>query len=104
MKIKKGDKVKILSGKDRGRVGTVELVLGKSREVLVGGLNIFKKHSKPRKEGDKGGIIDKSRPLAIAKVALVCPKCGMVTRVGYKITNLGKKEKNRICLKCKAEI
>jgi len=105
MKIKKGDKVKILLGKDRGRIGTVELVLGKSRQVLVGGLNIFKKHSKPRKEGDKGGIIDKSRPLDIAKVVLVCPKCGKTTRVGYQIIKgENKKEKRRICLKCKVEI
>lgn len=105
MKIKKGDKVKILLGKDRGRIGTVELVLGKSRQVLVGGLNIFKKHSKPRKEGDKGGIIDKSRPLGIAKVALICPKCGEKTRVVYRIINReNKKEKRRMCLKCKVEI
>lgn len=101
MKIKKGDKVKIQAGKDRGREGTVELVLEKTNEVLVGGINIFKKHSKPRKEGDKGGIIDKSRPLAVAKVALICPKCGRITRVGYHLVG---DDKRRICLKCKAII
>ncbi|PIS14440.1 50S ribosomal protein L24 [Candidatus Shapirobacteria bacterium CG09_land_8_20_14_0_10_39_12] len=101
MKIKKGDKVKILIGKDAGRTGTVEFVLGKKNEVLVGGLNIFKKHAKPRGEGDRGGIIDKSRPLNVAKVALICPKCGKTARVGYR--TIGGK-KNRICLKCKTEI
>ncbi len=101
MKIKKGDKVKILLGKDRGRSGTVEFVLGKSSEVLVGGLNIFKKHAKPRGEGDRGGIVDKSRPFNVAKVALICPKCGKTARIGYRTTG---DKKNRICLKCKAEI
>lgn len=101
MKIKKNDKVKILAGKDKGKVGTVEYVSAKNGEVLVNGLNIFKKHSKPRKEGEKGGIIDKSRPLNVAKVGLICPKCGIVTRVSYQITG---KEKNRTCAKCKAII
>jgi len=100
MKIKKGDKVQILQGKDRGKTGTVEFVLAKSGKVLVGGLNIFKKHLKPRGEGDKGGIIEKSRPLAVSKIGLVCPKCGKAGRVGYKV--LGE-EKKRICLKCKGE-
>jgi len=101
MKIKKGDKVKILLGKDRGQEGTVELVLGKTQRVLVSGLNIFKKHMKPRTEGEKGGIIDKSRPLHISKVGLICPKCGKAVRVGYQ--NVAEK-KVRVCLKCKAEL
>lgn len=101
MKIKKGDKVKIRAGKDRGREGTVELVLGKTSEVLVSGLNVFKKHSKPRREGDKGGIIDKFRPLNIAKVILICPKCSKITRVGFRLNGGMKK---RFCLKCKEEI
>ena len=105
MKIKKGDKVKILAGKDKGRTGTVEIVLEKSGEVLVGGLNIFKKHSKPRKEGEKGGIVDKSRPIKSSKVILICPKCGKTTRVGYQLgSKKDKKEKRRICQKCQAEI
>jgi len=101
MKIKKGDKVKILIGKDRGREGTVEVVLAKEKKVLVAGLNIYKKHTKPTKEGEKGGIIEKSRPIDIAKVALICPKCQQPTRVGYQVTG---GEKQRICKKCKAII
>jgi len=101
MKIKKQDRVKILSGKDRGQTGVIEMVLTKEDKVLVAGLNIFKKHVKPRGEREKGGIIDKSRPLHVSKVALVCPKCGQQVRVGYrKVAD----KKIRICLKCKAEI
>ncbi len=101
MKIKKGDKVKILLGKDRGREGTVEVVYAKEKKVLIPGINVFKKHTKPTKEGEKGGIVEKSRPLAVSKVALICPKCSQTTRVGYQIQG---KEKIRICRKCKAPI
>lgn len=103
MKIKKGDKVKILQGKDEGKTGTVDRVFEKNGSILVGGLNLYKRHSKPRGQGDKssGGIIDLSRPLKISKVALVCPKCNKDTRVGYRISG---KEKVRICRKCEAEI
>lgn len=101
MKIKKGDKVKILLGKDRGQEGTVEMVWGKKQAVLVSGLNTFKKHVKPHGEGEKGGIIDKSRPIGVSRVRLVCPKCGKAVRVGYQTVA---EKKVRICLKCKAGI
>jgi len=97
MKIKKGDKVKIILGKDRGREGQVEKVFPKSRKVLVAGLNVYKKHVRPKKEGEKGGVVEISRPLLISKVALICPKCGQTTRVGYQISG---EEKLRICRKC----
>ena len=98
MKIKKGDKVKIILGKDRGREGQVEKVFPKSGKVLVAGLNLYKKHVRPKKEGEKGGVVEISRPLAVSKVALICPKCGQPTRVGYQLSG---KEKIRICRKCK---
>ncbi len=103
MKLKKGDKVKIMLGKDRGKTGTIDRVFRKKDEVLVGGVNLYKKHLKPRSEQDKssGGIIDKTRPLAVAKVALICPKCGKITRSAF---SLNKGEKSRICRVCKAEI
>lgn len=103
MKIKKGDKVKVMLGKDRGKTGTVERVFQKKGTVLVSGVNLYKRHLKPRSEQDEstGGIIDKVRPLAIAKVALICPKCGKITRVGY---SLAQGEKKRLCRACKAEI
>lgn len=102
MKIKKGDKVKVLLGKDRGKTGVVEQVFQKKGELLVGGVNIYKKHVKSRGEkGNTGGIIDKTRPLAASKVALICPKCAKITRPGYQKLAEGK---NRICRVCKAEI
>lgn len=92
MKIKKGDKVRVLLGKDRGKTGTVERVFVKTSMVLINGVNTYKRHTKPRKEGDQstGGIIEKVRPLLMSKVALICPKCGKMTR-------------SRICNKCKNE-
>lgn len=101
MKIKKGDKVQILQGKDHGKTGNVDLVFAKTGKVLVNGLNLVKKHTKPRGEGQTGGIIDKSVPLLASKVALICPKCSKKTRVGYRTVG---GEKKRICLKCQSEI
>jgi len=101
MKIKKGDKVKIIAGKDRGREGVVEKVMPKRRKVVVTGYNLYKKHIRPRREGEKGGVIEIARPLDIAKIALICPKCKKATRVGYKIQG---REKFRICRKCGEKI
>jgi len=102
MKIKKGDTVKILIGKDKGRTGKVGKILGKARKVIIPGVNIFKKHVKPAGEGKPGGIIEIARPILISNIALVCPACNKPTRVGYQITKLN--EKQRICRKCKAII
>lgn len=101
MKIHKGDKVKIIKGKDRGKDGVVEKAIIKHNQVLIAGINLFKRHTKPRAEGQKGQIVEMARPITIANVALICPKCKLPTRVGYQINN---KEKVRICKKCKMEI
>lgn len=101
MKLKKGDTVKILLGKDRGRIGKIERVLRKKGLVVVGGVNIYKKHLKKRGENQPGGIVEISKPLPVAKVALVCPECDRATRVGYKIVR-GKKI--RICKKCRKPV
>lgn len=101
MKLKKGDQVKVMAGKDRGKTGAVEKVFADRNRVAVAGVNVYKRHTKPRAEGPKGGIIDFVRPITVANVALVCPKCKQVTRIGYKITA---KEKVRICRKCEQEI
>jgi len=103
MKIRKGDKVQILLGKDRGKTGTVDRVFVKKGEVLVGGLNIYKKHVKPRGERSKAnsGIIDYPQPLAVSKMALICPHCGKISRIGFKLVA---KKKVRICRLCKTEI
>lgn len=100
MKIKKGDKVKVLLGKDRGKEGTVEFVLGKKDRVFVGGANLYKRHVK-KMQNMEGGIIDIPKSLNISNVALICPSCKKATRVGFKIAG---NEKLRICKKCKKEI
>lgn len=98
MKLRKGDEIIITGGKDKGRRGKIERVDSKAQTVLVLGVNIYKRHVKRRDEKNPGGIIDFPRPLPIAKVALICPKCKKPTRVGFLVTD---KEKQRICKKCK---
>ncbi len=101
MKLKRGDKVKVVAGKDKGREGTIEKIFPKKMKVLVSGVNVYKKHSRARGQGQTGGIIDIVFPLPSSAVALICPKCGSQTRVGFQIT---KGEKLRICKKCKEVI
>ena len=101
MKIKKGDTVQILSGNDKGKQGEVLEVIPKTEKILVKGVNIRKKHVKPRKQGEEGGIISVECAIPAAKVNVVCPKCGKHTRVGYVVED-GKKF--RICKKCNSKI
>lgn len=97
MRIKKGDTVLIISGDDRGRKGKVIKVIPKKQRVIVEGINIQKKHQKPRREGEKGEIVEKPGPIHISNVKLICPKCQKPTRVSRKIIE-GKKY--RACKKC----
>ena len=100
MNIKTGDTVVLLTGdeKYRGKSGKVLEVSPKEGKVIVEGLNIVKKHVKPRKAGDPSGIIKTEAAIYASKVQLVCPKCGKATRVGHKIYADGKKD--RLCKKC----
>jgi large subunit ribosomal protein L24 len=101
MRIRTGDKVIVLSGKDKGREGTVvaaDPVLGR---VTVEGVNTARRHTKPRSQEEPGGIIDKDMPLDVSNVAVISPKDGKATRVGYKVED-GKKI--RICKRTGAEI
>ena len=100
MRIKKGDKVKILLGKDRGKTGTVEYVKSKEMKVFVGGANIYKRHVR-KMNGVEGGIVDIPKPLNVSNVGLVCPNCSKVTRVSFKVSG---ETKVRVCKKCKKEI
>ncbi len=93
--VKTGDTVVILSGKDKGKQGTVLEVSVKEGKVIVEGLNIAIKHVKPRQMGQKGGIVNVESPLYASKVMAVCPKCGKPTRLAHKIEADGKK--NRVC-------
>lgn len=101
MKIKKGDQVKMKAGKDSGKTGKVLRVLAPEKKIVVEGLNIVKKHARPKREGEKGQRIEVPRKVDISNVMLVCPKCGKPARVGYKKTDAGK---FRICKKCQSEI
>lgn len=99
MKIKKGDKVEVVSGNDRGRTGKVLKVLPKQNKVIVKGINVAKKHVKPSEvKGEKGGILKVERPIWVSKTMVVCPSCKEPTRVGYQIDKNG--EKHRVCKKC----
>lgn len=99
-KIRKGDKVKVLLGKDNGREGSVEKVFPKEGKVVVAGINIYKRSVKKMGE-TQGGIIDLLKPVNISNVILVCPNCKKPTRVGFKVEKDGK---TRICKKCGKEI
>ena len=97
MRIKKGDTVQVLSGNDKGKKGEVLEVMPKDSKVVVKGVNVRKKHIKPRKQGDEGGILSIECAIDSSKVNVVCPKCGKPAKIGYKIE---KDEKVRVCKKC----
>lgn len=101
MNIKKGDKVKVLSGKDRGKDGKVIRVTPKEGRVVVDGLNLIKKHKKSQKRGQKGERVTISGAIDASNVQLICPKCGKASRIGHKMIN---DKKVRICKKCQGEI
>jgi len=104
MHIKTNDTVVVLSGKreDKGKQGKVMHVDPESRKVLVEGVNVAKRHTKPRKQGEAGGIISKETPIYASKVMRVCPKCNKPTRSAHRFNKDGKKV--RVCKKCDAEI
>ena len=102
MKIKKGDRVVVLQGKDRGKEGTVMRAIPSKGKVIVEGVNIAKKHQKPTSQTNTGGIIDKEMPIAVANVAIVCSSCGKPTRIGYRFESDGTKV--RICRKCEGDL
>jgi len=92
--------VLVISGKDRGKKGKVLQVFPKENRVMVEGVNLRKKHRKPKKSGEKGQIITLPGSVSVSNVKLVCSKCGKPTRGGYKIVE---KKKFRICKKCGQE-
>lgn len=98
MKVKKGDQVKIISGNDRGKQGKVLAVFPNDGKVVIEGLNIKKKHVRPRQQGKKGELVRIPAPFPVSRVMLVCPKCGKAVRAGYQV-NAG--TKSRFCKKCK---
>ena len=102
MSIKKDDLVIVLSGKDKGKQGKVLSVMPKEGKVIVEKINMVSRHTKPRRQGEVGGIIEKEAPLYACKVMRVCPKCNKATRPAHKFLADGKKV--CVCKKCGAEI
>lgn len=100
MKIKTGDKVQIMQGKDKGKQGSIDKILKSKNTALIGGINIYKKHVK--KSGDMpGGIMDINKPVNLSNLVLICPKCNLKTKAVPIIKN---SKKLRVCKKCKQEI
>ena len=112
MKIKKGDKVKILTGKDKGKTGKVLQVFPSRKKASVEGLNLLIKHMRPKKQGEQGQRIEFPAPMDLSNMMLVCPKCNKPTRIGYKYLEMTaasasigvgqkkRKKKVRVCKKC----
>ena len=101
MRIKKGDTVSIMTGKDKGKKAKVLKGFPSKGLILIEGVNVKKVHKRPKKQGEKGQIVEMPIPFYASKVQIVCSKCDKPTRVGYKME---KENKVRICKKCKAEI
>lgn len=101
MKLRKNDKVKVMVGQDRGRVGVIERVYNSRGKVLIPKINIYKKHIKKSEQVPQGGVVELPRPIDVSKLAIVCKYCGQTSRIGYVFQ---KDKKVRICKKCKKKI
>lgn len=97
MKLKIGDEILVVSGREKGKKGKIEKVLPTLEKVTVTGINLYKRNKKAVGTNQRGGIIDIIRPLPVANVMFVCPKCKLPARVGYVIKN---DQKSRVCKKC----
>ena len=106
MKLRKGDRVRVLTGKDRGKEGEIMRAMPSVDKVIVEGVNVAKKHQRATKATMQGGIIDKDMPLPVANVAIICPSCGP-TKIGYRCElaadGVGR-SKHRVCRKCGGEL
>ncbi|PJE64878.1 MAG: 50S ribosomal protein L24 [Candidatus Ryanbacteria bacterium CG10_big_fil_rev_8_21_14_0_10_43_42] len=99
MRIKKGDNVLVIAGKERGKTGVVSRALPDDNTIIIEGLNTRKRHVKPRRAGQKGEIAEFSAPMHVSNIQLICHVCGKKTRIGYEIKG---SEKRRVCKKCGA--
>jgi large subunit ribosomal protein L24 len=101
MKLKTGDKVIVIAGKDTGKESRVSRVFPRKGKVLVEGVNTAKRHTKPTGATMQGGIIDKDMAIDVSNVMIVCEKCGP-TRIGHRIDDKGRK--HRVCVKCGGDL
>jgi large subunit ribosomal protein L24 len=102
MKVRKGDLVEVLSGKNRGKRGHVMRSIPEKQTVIVDGANMAKRHTKPRGQTMQGGIIDNDMPLPVSAVGVVCTACGKPSKIGYRIDEAGRKL--RFCRRCGSEV
>lgn len=102
IRIKKDDKVKILTGKDKGKIGKVLKVVKKTNRVVVENINVVKVHQRPSQANPQGGIVDKNMPIHISNLMIMCNSCVKPTRIGMKQLEDGKRV--RICKKCNQQI
>ena len=103
MNIKKGDTVLIITGKDRGKQGTVSRAMPQDNKVIVEGLNIVKKHIRPQGQTRQGGVIEKAMPIQVSNTMQICTECGQPTRVAHDRRPMGSDQKLRpvrVCKKC----
>lgn len=105
LNVRKGDKVRIISGKDAGSEGKILAAMPEQERVIVEGCNMITRHVKPRRQGEAGGRIEQAGSIHVSNVQLVCPKCNVPTRVGHKFVEVdGKMKKVRVCKQCKQQI
>jgi large subunit ribosomal protein L24 len=102
VRINKGDTVIVLQGKDKGKRAEVVRAIPERDRVILEGVNVAKRHAKPTRATQQGGIIDKFMPVHVSTVALVCKACNQPTRIGYRLEADG--EKVRVCRKCEADL
>jgi large subunit ribosomal protein L24 len=102
MRIRKGDKVQVMSGKDKGKQASVARAIPAEGKVIVEGVHVAKRHAKPTRATMQGGVIDKFMPVSVSSVAIVCSSCGGPTRIGMRIDEQGRKL--RVCRKCGADL
>ena len=102
IRLKKDDKVKVLTGKDKGKIGKVLKVVKKTNRVLVENMNVVKVHQRPTQANPQGGIVDKTMPIQISNLMVMCNTCVKPTRIGMKLLENGKRV--RICKKCNQQI
>jgi len=100
--LKKGDAVFVTAGKDKGKSGKIAKILSEKDRIIVDGVNVFKRHRRPRKAGEKGSVVQVPMPINASNIILKCAKCGMGSRKAFNISDGGIKV--RVCKKCQAEI
>ncbi|MCL5292845.1 MAG: 50S ribosomal protein L24 [Actinobacteria bacterium] len=102
LSVKKGDRVEVITGKDKGKRGKILRAIPDKERVVIEGVNLIKRHSKPTQKNPQGGIVEREAPLHVSNVMVVCSSCNQPTRVGHRLSEEGRKV--RVCRKCEGDI